>query len=233
MAPAGVALVPVFAASLRRLPPQFGGTLSTIKRFEPIFALVPVSKLLPLFRYPPAFGERIVFPLVALFFGTGNETRHISSAILARVFLDPSMRIFDYSPDSFLASLPTMLAFPELGRLYGAFRTLVEEAGNVKVRTSRAVTAVLRGAAARKAGGANVVIRSCATDEEGKPTGEQEEEESFDELVLCCDADSALKILKAGSGPSWKENKILGNVKYFWDISVTVSSTWLVPMARC
>jgi hypothetical protein len=39
------------------------------------------------------FGEVIVYPLVALFFGTGNQTPFISSAILERVFMDPSMRL--------------------------------------------------------------------------------------------------------------------------------------------
>jgi len=39
----------------------------------------------------------MIYPLVALFFGTGNETPNISSAILERVFLDPSMRLFEFS----------------------------------------------------------------------------------------------------------------------------------------
>ena len=39
----------------------------------------------------------MVYPLVALFFGTGNQTPFISSAILERVFMDPSMRLV--SPD--------------------------------------------------------------------------------------------------------------------------------------
>lgn len=39
------------------------------------------------------FGEVIVYPLVALFFGTGNQTPFISSAILERVFMDPNMRL--------------------------------------------------------------------------------------------------------------------------------------------
>lgn len=46
----------------------------------------------------------MIYPLVALFFGTGNETPHISSAILERVFLDPSMRLFEFSEVSFRSS---------------------------------------------------------------------------------------------------------------------------------
>lgn len=43
------------------------------------------------------FGEHIVYPLVALFFGTGNQTPFISSAILERVFMDPNMRLVSQS----------------------------------------------------------------------------------------------------------------------------------------
>lgn len=39
------------------------------------------------------FGDIVVYPLVALFFGTGNQTPFISSAILERVFMDESMRL--------------------------------------------------------------------------------------------------------------------------------------------
>jgi predicted NAD/FAD-binding protein len=39
----------------------------------------------------------------------------------------------------------------------------------------------------------------------------EEEMEVFDELILCCDADTALQIL--GDDASWLERRILGNVK--------------------
>lgn len=31
-----------------------------------------------------------------------------------RVFMDPSMKLFEYDPKSLLASIPTMLAFPKV-----------------------------------------------------------------------------------------------------------------------
>lgn len=47
--------------------------------------------------------------------------------------------------------------------------------------------------------------------------------ETFDELILACDADTSLKLLKArgAAGPSWMEGKVLGNVKYLWDVTIT------------
>lgn len=59
--------------------------------------MIPVSRMLKMFGFSTDFGERMIYPLVALFFGTGNETPNISSAILERVFLDPSMRLFEFS----------------------------------------------------------------------------------------------------------------------------------------
>lgn len=41
----------------------------------------------------------------------------------------------------------------------------------------------------------------------------------FDELILAIDADSALKLL--GKEASWKEKRVLGNVKYLYDVTIT------------
>jgi len=93
---------------------KFGRALKIIKAFEPIFALMPVHKMLKVFRFSPDFGERMIYPLVALFFGTGNQTPYVSSAILERVFLDPSMKLFEFDEKSLLASIPTMYGFPNV-----------------------------------------------------------------------------------------------------------------------
>ena len=39
----------------------------------------------------------------ALFFGTGNQTGRVSSALIARVFLDPQLRLFAYDRALLLA----------------------------------------------------------------------------------------------------------------------------------
>jgi hypothetical protein len=191
-----------------------------------IFAMIPVSRMLSLFRFSPSFGERMVYPLVALFFGTGNETKHISSAILERVFLDPSMRLFEFSEESLLASVPTMMAFPELARVYGTWKELAEKNGNVQVEVQREVYAVQRNTKEAKRRGGHILAKSRRVDKEGKALeGKEadEREEIFDELILATDADSALKILQAGSGATWKEKKVLGNVLYKWDTTITHS----------
>ncbi|MCO5598572.1 hypothetical protein L7F22_052669 [Adiantum nelumboides] len=192
---------------------KFGKVLPTIKTFEPFFALIPVDRMLKMFRFSPSFGERMVFPLVALFMGTGNQTKHVSSAIIERLFLDPNMRLFEFSQESLLASVPHMKAFPELGRVYGLWRTRLEAAGNIRFGLSCGVASLERGTKKAKQLGGNILATY-----EGH---ESEEPEVFDDVIFACDADSALKILQNGSGPSWKERKILGNVLYKWDITVT------------
>lgn len=66
---------------------KFGHALSIIKALEPIFAMIPVHVMLKMFNFSTDFGEKMVYPLVALFFGTGNQTPYISSAILVCIAL--------------------------------------------------------------------------------------------------------------------------------------------------
>lgn len=178
--------------------------------------------MLKMFGFSDEFGQRMVYPLVALFFGTGNDTKHISSAILQRVFLDPSMRLFEFSEDSLLASVPTMMAFPELARVYAAWQDEVTKNGNIRVETSREVTEIQRNSKQARKRGGNILVTSRRVDKQGKPltTGDQEERvEVFDQLILACDADTCLKILNKGA--TWKERKILGSILYRWDITTT------------
>ena len=46
---------------------KFGRVLKIIKRFEPTFAVMSVQAMLKLFRFPKDFGDRLIFPLIALF----------------------------------------------------------------------------------------------------------------------------------------------------------------------
>jgi len=64
---------------------KFGRVLKIIKLLELVFALLPVYVLLRLFRLSKDFGERMVYPLTALFFGTGNQTPYVASAILVSI----------------------------------------------------------------------------------------------------------------------------------------------------
>ena len=49
-------------------------------------------QVLRVLRFSDTFRHQMVLPLVALFFGTGNQTPNVASAVIARVFLDPDLR---------------------------------------------------------------------------------------------------------------------------------------------
>ncbi|KAH9895234.1 FAD/NAD-P-binding domain-containing protein [Cubamyces lactineus] len=191
---------------------KFGTALSTIKKLEPVFAMIPVHVMLRMFNFSTGFGERMVYPLVALFFGTGNQTPYISSAILERVFMDPSMKLFEYDPKSLLASIPTMLAFPKLHDVYQAWRDEVASRGNVTFKLNHEVLRVVSRTA--KDGPVQIEYKAAEGGLETEP-----QIAAFDELILAIDADSALKLL--GNEATWIEKRVLGNVKYLYDVTIT------------
>jgi hypothetical protein len=185
---------------VRRLRPEikrFGELLKWIKRLEFLFIFMPIERLLKLLRFSAEFRNYMIFPLTALFFGTGNQTPHVSSAIIARVFLDPDLRLFDYDPDSLLSQSPDMFAFHNLGEIYAA---LIAKA-KCKIFFNRRIVRITRNKH-------SVVVE----DEKGETS-------EYDELVLSCDAETSLRLL--GKEASFLERKILGNVRYYNDVTVT------------
>jgi len=156
---------------------------------------------------------------------------------------------FEYSPDTFLASIPEMRAFPQLSLLYDAWKSHVEtrSGGAVQIVTCQEVTRVLRTrpsffslASRTKKGNINVWSRPTRGTDNNQDVVEpgEEIEEEFDEVVFCTDADAALSIL--GQDAGWMERSTLGNVKvgihsgfapgcayidayiqYLWDLTVT------------
>lgn len=86
----------------------------------------------------------MVYPLVALFFGTGNQTPNMSAAIVARVFNDPSLALFEYSPERLIDSEPTNFAFRNLQEFYNQKMRPYLEARGVRVLTSHRVEKVLK-----------------------------------------------------------------------------------------
>ncbi|RNA42037.1 flavincontaining amine [Brachionus plicatilis] len=148
-------------------------------------------------RFSHEFINYMVLPLTALFFGTGNQTPSVSSAIVARVFLDPDLRLFDYDPFCLLSQTPQMFAFPNLESIYS---TILEKS-KCKTFFGRSVEQVIRGS------------KISLVDQ----TGVLEE---FDEVVFACDAETCLRLL-GKNGASFMERKVLGNVKYYDDITVT------------
>ena len=187
-----------------------------IKYAEVVFFAISVETLLSMFRFSKDFGEVIVYPLVALFFGTGNQTPFISSAILARVFNDDNMRLFEFSPKSFLASIPPMKAFPRLSLIYSTWAEKIQSTKNVSIKTSHEVTSIERNPRDLKSSGGGVRIRYRATqgvglDQMVVDAASEIEVGVWDEVIMCCDADASLKLL--GKDATYLEKKILGNVK--------------------
>ena len=175
---------------------RFEKTIKTISRFEAVFAFLPIHKVLRWFKYSDDFVNLMVLPLVALFFGTGNQTPYVSSAMIARVFLDPDLRIFDYDSELLLSQQPKMFAFEKLQTIYEKLAKDIKG----QVYLNRPVKSVKRS----KKG-------ALVTDNDGKS-------EWFDYLIFACDPETIIKIT---SDLTWLERRILGNVKFFDDVTVT------------
>src|SRR5271163_3881156 len=111
--------------------------------------------------------------------GGGNQTPYVSSAILERLFLDPNMKLWDYSDKTLLPNLPKMYTFPKLREFYSAWATNLRKRG-VEIRTGHELVQVL----SRSQNGIVVSTRR---------TGSKRDEstETYDELVLAVLADDA------------------------------------------
>jgi hypothetical protein len=57
---------------------RFGWVLKVVHWFEIVFSLVPVWLLLRIFFFSKGFGDRMVYPLMALFLGTGIHPTKLS-----------------------------------------------------------------------------------------------------------------------------------------------------------
>lgn len=184
---------------IERLGPEirrFGRCLRIINKLEVFFIFIPIAKVLRWFGFSDDFRNEMVFPLTALFFGTGNQTPNVSAAIVARVFLDDDLRLFDYDSERLLSQTPEMFAFPKLEKMY---RTIVSKSG-ANFYSNRGVKLVRR------------------TNGKVYVTDENDHEEVFDNIIFACDAETVLRVLKK---PSYMEKKALGNVRYYNDITVT------------
>ncbi len=118
---------------------RFAKTLRAIERFEALYAFVSVERALRWHGHSKAFRDRVVYATTALFFGTGNCTKKVSSVVLARVFNDDRLRLYDYDPVRFMSEAPKMFAFPRFDEVYGKIgERCGDEAG--RSRSARAWT---------------------------------------------------------------------------------------------
>ncbi|KJZ73360.1 hypothetical protein HIM_07154 [Hirsutella minnesotensis 3608] len=195
-------LVQQYSADIKK----FGTFLKVIKWTMPVLGLVPIFIMMRVFFFSKGFGDKMVYPLIALFLGTGNQTPNVPSAIVERLFDDPNMKLWDYDPVTLLPNLPTMFTFDHLHAFYRIWRDNLEKKG-VIVRTSTEVDEVL----SRSKNVVKLRIKDVTT---GSLT-----EEGFDEMVMCVLADDGLRIL--GKQATWREKMVLGGAAFYDDITVT------------
>ena len=101
--------------------------------------------------------------------------------------------------------------------MYQAWKSEISSRGNVNFKLGHTVTRVVSRNA--KESGAKVGVVQI---EYSAPHGDMEgavQTASFDELILAIDANSALKLL--GRQASWMEKRVLGSVKYLYDVTIT------------
>jgi len=216
---------------------RFGTVLKWVSRLEWCTVFLSIDTVLKLARLSPEFRERMVYPLAALFFGTGNQTPHVSAAVVARVFRDPTMALFEYSSERLLDSQPTNFAFGNLQQFYDVkMRAHLEQKG-VRILTRHRVDQVLsrsrhggvsllisdlsKASSCGYRGGADQLeLSSSATSNSTKESSSTTSwDENFDDIVFACPANVALNIL--GKEASFWERRVLGSVRYFRDLSVT------------
>lgn len=199
-------LVEEHARDIRR----FGTFLRVIRWTMPLLSLVPISIMLRVFFFSRSFADKMVYPLIALFLGTGNQTASVPSAIVERLFQDPGMKLWDYDPHTLLPNLPTMVTFDHLHEFYRTWRVDLESKG-VTIRTGTEVQEVL---SRSDKDGVRLLVRGADDEQQGK-------EEAYDNMVLCTLADESLRIL--GRTATWRERFVLGGAAFYDDITVTHS----------
>lgn len=197
-------LVERYASDIKR----FGLFLRVVKWTLPILGLVPISMMLRLFFFTRDFGDKMVYPLIALFLGTGNQTPNVPCGIVERLFNDPNMKLWDYDSATLLPNLPIMYTFDNLDRFYKSWSEDLGRRG-ATIRTGTQVRRVL----SRSGDGVKLQIQNSSSDDLY--------EETFDELVLCVLADESLRIL--GNVATWREKLVLGGAKFYDDMTVTHS----------
>lgn len=198
---------------------KFGLFLKLIKYTMPVLGLIPIRIMLRLMFFSKDFGDKMVYPLIALFLGTGNQTANVPSVIVERLFDDPNMKLWDYDAETLLPNLPEMVTFDKLGAFYEDWRQdLVRK--NVDIRLNIEVTHILsrtsKGVLLRTAAAKKDDAGECASEGSDNNGAQQE---LFDEMVLCTLADDALRLL--GKTATAREHFVLGGAQFYDDITVT------------
>ncbi|KAI0113145.1 FAD/NAD(P)-binding domain-containing protein [Daldinia grandis] len=201
---------------IRRIPT----ILKLIRWFEVFFALLPLKLVLKLFGFSKEFTNKIALPMTALFLGTGNATPEVPTIMFERLFTSPTYGMW-HAPDknTFVNNKPPMIVFPNFSEFYGTWmKDLI--ARGVIVRLSTELTQIVQ----RNNRGVVVELKArTPVPDRHNPTGGDPDApvtgEVYDEIVMCCLADTAKKVL--GRTATWREKKVLGSAKFSDDITIT------------
>merc|ERR1712225_76494 len=207
---------------------RFEWAMKIMRWFEIFFALIPIKISLKMFFFSDDFMNFMIYPALALFLGTGNATPDLPSIMMERLYTSPTYGMW-YPVDgkSLSSNLPPMVVFPEEGVFYENWRKKLVERG-VKVRLNTEVDAVLE----RSKKGVKVQTRQRRQQEDLHNPSTQEFDvdqdmptaiEEYDELVLCCLADTSERLL--GKTARWIDRRVLGSTTWSDDITVTHNDT--------
>ncbi|OAL19982.1 hypothetical protein AYO20_11573 [Fonsecaea nubica] len=195
--------------------------LKFMRWFEIFFALIPMKVFFKLWFFSEEFTNTVALPMVALFLGTGNEAPNVPSIMLERLCTSPTYGMwFPYDPTSIATNHPPMVVFPNFSDFYETWRKDLVSRG-VTVRLSTELAAILH--RSRSNGVVVSLKQRTPTPDHHNPIGGDRDaptfEEHYDEIVLCCLADTAKRLLSSTS--SWRERKVLGSAKFSDDITIT------------
>lgn len=187
---------------------RFKYLLYIIQLFEYIYICMPTWLVLYVFQFSNAFKYYMVYPLTALFFGTGNQTPYISSALLSRVFLDSEFKLFDYDPHRLLSSKPHMFVFGELSMIYSELEKLIIQQNNAaQFLYNTTIEYIHR---------YDHTIAISSIDMNGIHTVR-----TYDHIILTCNTTSIIDMYGGQSQLTYAERVVLNNVQWFTDVTYT------------
>ena len=86
---------------------KFGKVLKLIKWTMPVLGLVPIRVMLRMFFFSQDFGDKMVYPLIALFLGTGNVSYHWRASHSAYMLQAIKRRMSPAQSSSGCLTIPT------------------------------------------------------------------------------------------------------------------------------
>lgn len=158
---------------------------------------------------------------LALFLGTGNATPDLPTVMMERLYTSPTYGMwYPVDPKSLSSNLPPMVVFPEASEFYRKWERTLRSRG-VHVRLNTELMAVQSRSPTVK-----VSLRQRRQQEDLHNPNDADQdippvEEEFDEIVLCCLADTSKRVL--GKGARGMEKWVLGNTTWSDDVTVTHS----------